>query len=310
MKVAAVYILVAAQPVVASGGAQPQVKNPYFYTVTSKAGKISYILGTVHIGVGIDQLPSYVLRAFENTSIHYGEDIGVFDPPSEGELLIGSFHDPVLFAQEWRKSEGHREGGTPLTETQKVRLMRFGFPRYIADALIYESSCGLFVYRDFAFKSRAHMLDSELGRLSVQLGKTVRELESEADLAKAEAYAARKAPRSSNQTEAEGSEEECMVGATLDDDKATQELLAELEESSIVKNVIAPYMQGLPSAYDEDVDHELDYRNRAWVRKLVPELNNGGVFVFVGSAHLRRPTGVVALLKAQGFTVVRTNQAP
>ena len=46
-------------------------------------------------------------------------------------------------------------------------------------------------------------------------------------------------------------------------------------------------------------------RNRAWLPTLEPELREGGAFVAVGAAHMLGPDGLVAHLRADGFTVTR-----
>jgi hypothetical protein len=46
-------------------------------------------------------------------------------------------------------------------------------------------------------------------------------------------------------------------------------------------------------------------RNHAWIPKLEPELEKGGVFVAVGAAHLVGDEGLVALLRRDGYTVTQ-----
>jgi TraB/PrgY/gumN family len=46
-----------------------------------------------------------------------------------------------------------------------------------------------------------------------------------------------------------------------------------------------------------------DTRNRAWLPKLLPDLNAGGAFVAVGAGHMLGPVGLLALLEAEGFAV-------
>ena len=46
-------------------------------------------------------------------------------------------------------------------------------------------------------------------------------------------------------------------------------------------------------------------RNLAWMEKLTPEMAQGGVFAAFGALHLVGETGIVALLRAEGFTVTR-----
>ena len=49
----------------------------------------------------------------------------------------------------------------------------------------------------------------------------------------------------------------------------------------------------------------IDGRNRAWIKVLAPELATGGVFAAFGALHLPGESGVIELLRAQGFEVTR-----
>lgn len=46
-------------------------------------------------------------------------------------------------------------------------------------------------------------------------------------------------------------------------------------------------------------------RNRAWMRTLAPAMEDGNVFAAFGALHLVGETGIVELLRAEGFTVTR-----
>ncbi|MDH3667425.1 MAG: TraB/GumN family protein [Paracoccaceae bacterium] len=46
-------------------------------------------------------------------------------------------------------------------------------------------------------------------------------------------------------------------------------------------------------------------RNRAWMKSLVPEMEDGNVFAAFGALHLVGDAGIVELLRARGFTVTR-----
>ena len=52
-----------------------------------------------------------------------------------------------------------------------------------------------------------------------------------------------------------------------------------------------------------------DDRNRAWLEKLAPDLEQGGLFLAVGAGHYAGEAGLVELLRARGF-VVRRRVAP
>jgi uncharacterized protein len=48
-----------------------------------------------------------------------------------------------------------------------------------------------------------------------------------------------------------------------------------------------------------------DDRNRAWVDKLGPQLDRGGVFVAVGAGHFAGDHGLIELLRARGYIMTR-----
>jgi uncharacterized protein YbaP (TraB family) len=56
----------------------------------------------------------------------------------------------------------------------------------------------------------------------------------------------------------------------------------------------------LAAAFEAEL---LDARNRRWMDRLVPALEAGNAFVAVGGLHLPGDAGLVALLRAEGFTV-------
>ena len=52
-------------------------------------------------------------------------------------------------------------------------------------------------------------------------------------------------------------------------------------------------------------DAALTVRNKAWMENLVPALEDGNAFVAVGALHVPGETGLVELLRAEGWTVTR-----
>jgi hypothetical protein len=59
---------------------------------------------------------------------------------------------------------------------------------------------------------------------------------------------------------------------------------------------------------DDPLEQELEQqlvhdRNRRMAERLRPYLNSGGVFVAVGALHLPGPTGLLELLRQQGYQV-------
>lgn len=59
------------------------------------------------------------------------------------------------------------------------------------------------------------------------------------------------------------------------------------------------------AAHPERMRRMFDDRNRAWLATLVPRLRRGKLFVAVGVGHFAGAAGLLALLRAEGFTVRR-----
>lgn len=57
----------------------------------------------------------------------------------------------------------------------------------------------------------------------------------------------------------------------------------------------------------QDMDYLLTDRNKRWIGKLLPHLQQGRTFVAVGALHLPGPQGVLKLLEAEGYRVVAVN---
>ncbi len=62
---------------------------------------------------------------------------------------------------------------------------------------------------------------------------------------------------------------------------------------------------GAAALYDELMGALVDARNRAWLAPLELELARGRVFAAIGALHLPGPEGLVALLRARGWSVAR-----
>lgn len=57
------------------------------------------------------------------------------------------------------------------------------------------------------------------------------------------------------------------------------------------------------SGFSDYQDALLDNRNRNWIAPMRTMMEEGPVFFAVGAAHLGGPNGIIALLRAEGFTV-------
>ena len=85
----------------------------------------------------------------------------------------------------------------------------------------------------------------------------------------------------------------------------------EAEYQKLLDAYVAGDIEGLNSYMTESIDDPrylyflLEKRNRTWVPQLTEAMKTKRLFIGVGAGHLPGETGVVALLRRQGFTVLR-----
>jgi len=105
----------------------------------------------------------------------------------------------------------------------------------------------------------------------------------------------------------------------IDIEKQKEELLAVVDSMELYKQItdsmISLYQHqdieslfcitnNYNSTFDEAWQEELlDKRNLTMVDKLKEKMKEGSVFVAVGAGHLSGATGLISLLKAEGYTV-------
>lgn len=73
-------------------------------------------------------------------------------------------------------------------------------------------------------------------------------------------------------------------------------------DASHVSDVLGPKGK---QALQQSENYLLTQRNLNWLPVLQAQLDKGGAFVAVGAFHLSRPTGLVELIRAKGYTVQR-----
>ena len=64
-------------------------------------------------------------------------------------------------------------------------------------------------------------------------------------------------------------------------------------------------LTGVRERSDIFTTNALDTRNLAWMATLVPELEEGNIFIGVGALHIPGESGVVELIREAGFEVTR-----
>jgi len=265
----------------------PTVKAAYFYRI-DKGGKVSYLLGTRHLGVDLKKLPAEVserisaarLAVFETAPDDKGE------APHPPHHKISEELGPELWAH-YRELMGDELAASLDDEEPPTALLMM-----------------MALYED---KSSA--LDDELTQVAIEHKIPVQGLEtSEFQDRLINKWLGTRALRG---------------GVKVTDDRAEirQETVDDLTEycagTGTEAGPDAKERQdlldaGFSEAEIAQYEEELVFaRNRSWIPKLEKILAKGNAFIAVGADHLKGDKGVVSLLSRRGYKVIRvTPPAP
>lgn len=258
----------------------PRVTAPYFYRI-EKAGKVSHILGTRHVGVPLSKFPQVVHDAIDSASLVVFEVAPGDDHEDEDE--------PIALREELGpKAWAHYRS---LVGDALAQRLERGTP---AAALLMM----MVMYEDIGA-----MLDMEIQDKVVKAGVATGGLETAAfqdelldrtlDLRMLQASIEHTENRKEIADDSRKDLSEYCAGTDDEpgmDDKQRKDLLA------------SGYTQGELDRMDEEMVYE---RNADWIPKIEPMLDAGGAFIAVGADHLSGARGVIALLAARGYKATR-----
>lgn len=263
-----------------SDEACPSVTGPYFYRI-EKAGKVSHILGSRHIGVPLTKFPPIVkdqlarakVAAFETAPDDDGGD-------TEREISLPDALGPALWAR-YRSLVGARvarslERGTPSAALLVMTALHEDLDAQLDTEIEHEVLAANIPVHGLESSASQHVLIRRHLNLRM-LRAAITHTEDRAELAK----------------EARDDLAEYCAGTDdtpgLDDDERA-DLLA----------------SGYTTAELDRMNEEmLDLRNARWIPRLEQLLAGGDAFITVGADHLRGQRGVIELLAARGYKVTR-----
>lgn len=278
-----------------------------FWRVTAPDGGISYLWGTMHSSHrSVLDLPDTVLDAIKGASrVALEIDPRFPDRESHDRFMQGA--DVYRPAQ---SSFRFTDLGLPgdIEENLGNRLASLGWPRTALDQLKFGTLAELLLYdpcedftggvlptQDSFIQTLAHIQDIPIlqleprNRLSNKLNTPGNE-----DLARAiiGTYAIYLSPGATPEARATGLGlyQQGRVGVMMAWDHA--------QISAALGN------EG-PALYAQMTDYLVDERNVDFVTAARDALEQGGLFVAVGNFHLPGDTGMIELLRAEGFTVTR-----
>ncbi|HEY8279169.1 MAG TPA: TraB/GumN family protein [Bdellovibrionota bacterium] len=241
--------------------------HPYFFKL-EKDGKASYLLGTIHMGVGAKELPEIILQALETSPLFASE----LNNETAARLAPGSSPIPQTFPADVKARL--RQRGLP------GNLIAFASPQVLCD-----------YYQYWEGIEEGKNLDMELEELALAKGKARLELD--------EVELSRKLVR---ETIGQCHIEELVRSLSPQDAKLGYEKWV---HESLGAYKLGAMESSTPSAAD-DAAYQIGARNAAWIVKL-KAAHEQGAFINVGYQHLGGEHGLLELLKAEGFSVRRLN---
>ncbi len=262
----------------------PSVTGPYFYRI-ERAGRVSHVLGTRHIGVSLAKFPPSVTDALRNARLVVLET----DPADEPDVTMTPDDVPGTLGPDlWRR---YQDLVGP-----------------IAARVVTDDASGAMVLMMMVAEHQGAMLDDEIAKDAQTRGIPTAGLESSAsqhalidkylDARMLRAAVAETKDRAQLADETRDDLREYCRG-TDDTPSHTDEERAELLKHGYTDADLAEFDEALLYA-----------RNAAWIPKLENKFRKGGVFVAVGAAHLIGPRSVIALLEARGYRATRLPGSP
>jgi len=258
----------------------PTVTGAFFYRV-EKGAKVSYLLGTRHIGVPLAKFPPSVLQAIDSAKL------AVFETPPDKE---SAFDPPKvdlrteLGPELWAKYE--RLVGTAMAKGLERAAPSTAM---LAVGTLYDD-IGAFLDREIVARVQAAKIPTAgLESHELQRGLITKIL----DMRMFRAMLRQTKDRAEIRDDTRKGLAEYCNGTKADaglSDENRKDLMAE----------------GYTKAELDQIEEELVYRrNNDWIPKLEKLFEQGNVFVAVGAGHLRGERGVVTLLEKRGLKLTR-----
>ncbi len=258
--------------------AKKSAHRPLLWEVTSPGGKSSWLLGTMHLGFDYEDLPPVVWQKL-------GASVSVvleLDPREMNPAAVQA-RTALPEGQSLRKLLGE-------PSWEKLKVAAGGIPEMILDRLQPWAAAQLVLAR---LHPTVMPLDLAVLRDAEKGGKQLVFLESldfQLDLI-AEVMDAK------------------ALAEMVDDSSKERALLARTVEAYRRGDAAELERAALDPANFADrpgvADKFLFKRNRDWIPRLTPLLDQGGAFVAVGAAHLLGDQGLLKLLADKGYRSAR-----
>jgi uncharacterized protein YbaP (TraB family) len=259
----------------------PMVKKPWFFEV-KKNGRTEHMLGTRHIGVGLDKFPQVVRDAFDASTLAIFE-ISPADKikpdfkkePLRDELGPADWaHYEALVGKTMAKRFVH---AAPVIAAMSVGTL-YEDVSVMLDKQLEQRAADHHIATN-GLETSEFQLDLIAKWLDLRLLKTI--IEDTPDRAKIKKQSTKALTRY-----CEGTDHDPDIMEDVD--------IESLERHGYTKQDLEQFQRTL-----------LDDRNTDWIPKLEKLFEQDKVFVAVGAAHLQGPHGVIEQLKQRGYEITR-----
>lgn len=283
-------------PVLSAFAGEPDTSckslSPFLFKI-EMAGKTSFILGTMHLGIPLSAYPEAVYSAFQSADrVAFENDLDAIKNTLSGELRAraklpeGQSLSTILNAQSVRKLE-KMYGSEAAANLLHYRPWAVGNK-------IESDAEDLIGRQDSASWNRDDGIDSYLTREAKRSGKPIHFIDRNRDfVADIEAYTTPK---------------------DLDDLLTFPDPFKRIADCAHLGR--SAFCSGREERIEEynasgcetkGMTTIIDRRTRAWMTELEDLLQAGNAFVAVGASHVVGSNGLIALLKLHGYKVTRVN---
>lgn len=266
-----------------------QQTNTLLWEIKSPQGKVSHVFGTYHLfGPAYLKTRPKVKEAFEKAKTVVVET--VVDSSKMQALAMQGSMAPKSLRQMLDSTEYSLVREEFLKKTGMDIIMFDSFKPMYAMAN-YSMSLAIKEMGDDYVPAKA-TIDMALAILGKKMGKKVVGLESmEEQMAILFDYAT---------PEEQAVELVQLIKDSVETKEMTKKLLATYKAEDL-NGMLALSLQEQSMALDMSV--LLEERNKNWIAPLMKLLDEGDVFIAVGALHLPGESGVLALLKREGYAI-------
>jgi|GEM_PF-4945594 len=263
-----------------TGGAQKDLPRETFFYQISKGEKTSYLLGTMHYGISLDEVSAQIRPLLRKTRTHIYE---VLYSAKEAQYFSAIPIDPLNLYRSGLYETARAQGRKALARSTAKAVAKLGVPPQITQAMS-DADCDLVYYRKFLFSGKS--MDLEAQRLTRKFRRRIVVLDTVPLREQAKVI-----------DEDNGLDFSCSIKEKiLKRPKALKEMDVYLEQAR------DDYQQGNTKAF-VNATQGVKYRTAAWLKQIRKELEQGSVFISVGADHLHGPGGLLEALEGTGYSL-------